>query len=96
MKLIFKKSFGLIDAGPTLFGDKIVQGRAFAPDGSGRRLVPIGEYNAQQIPNPYDHEMPWIIISGSMIGASVASLTQWGDDGIIVLDDNGNKVPHVE
>jgi len=46
-------------------------------------FIPIGWYEVERIKNPFDFEGCWLVIKGTLIGASEGSWRQWINDGEI-------------
>lgn len=42
-------------------------------------LLPAGTYEIEEIKCPLGHDCNWYVLKGTLIGASVESLTQWKD-----------------
>ncbi len=44
---------------------------------SGQVTIEPGVYEARLVPNPHGHDAPWIVLEGTLTGASEGSLRQW-------------------
>lgn len=56
------------------------------PKGQGTTKIPAGTHEVERIPCPHGYDCNWLVLKGTLIGASEGSWRQWGDDGAIVVD----------
>lgn len=102
MKLIFKGDRHVLNSGSRSPGpavDIVVQGRTLVAMSAVTYQVPAGDYDAELVPCPLGHNCQWVVLAGTLIGASLGSLTQWTGEAwfeyeVVVLDDDGTKLLH--
>lgn len=77
MRAIFKESWWMLDHSKPI--------EACNTD------VEPGTYELEKIPNPHGHKAPWLVISGTTIGATVGYWREWSQevsaDNPIVLEE---------
>lgn len=76
--LRFDKRHTLTDAAIPCPSERVLRGDEEADPR--RTLLPPGVYTFEEIPNPYGYDAPWLVLVGTKIGASYASLWDIADE----------------
>jgi len=58
--------------------------------GNDDAIVPPGRHEIERVPNPFGFEAPWLVLKGTLIGATEGFWRQWtdySDDFQIVIEE---------